>query len=534
MDSQTICGRGQRIRASYWRLALALLICVCSLLVPVSAFAESKKYSIPSADFDVQVEKDGKVRVTENWTVSYESGSFTRFYKDIYKAVPAEEAFSLDPRSMHVTIDGKVCKEVFQSIEREDYTYLLEEGTDSYTYSCYLRSEDVTRKYQISYELNDAVKYVDHEYYLVVLRLIPANFSTHIDSVTATVTAPDGSTADIRNGQYFDKVDSKGNTVKASGKGWAGVFKVKVRMDGTDIAGAQPMSSDQLSNRVEREMKKPFSRFIGNNLPKVIIGLCFVPIIFLFLAGLAMKLREKKAYDRIEKELVNDPYLYMNIPERWVDRLDPSEFAFGCKKSGKSDKLLYAVLGSMFYKGAIHSDDGDMIEVVNESELSGTESEVLRFIASCSRMASGAISMNDFRMAITSQKGLLPKFERELKKSIEERVRTNLSGEEMKQYQNDWVMFTDYVDYYSEKGLKTDVLKSSTWLYFMMINDWKSETPFSVYPEPWINDYSPMLTDYYNDSRSAYRDYYGDSSSSSGSSCSSCSSCSGCGGGGAD
>ena len=460
--------------------------------------------------------------------------SITRFYKDIYKAVPDEEAFSLDERSMHVTIDGKVCKEVFQSTEREDYTYLLQDGADSYTYNCYLRSEDVTRKYQISYELNDAVKYVDHEYYLVVLRLIPAYFSTHIDSVTATVTAPDGCTAEVRNGQYFDKADSNGNIVRVSGKGWDGVFKVKVRMDGGDIAGAQPMSSDQLSNKVEREMKKPISRFLRNNLPKIIIGLCFVPFIFLFLAGLVMKMRTKKAYDRIEKELANDPYLYMNIPDRWVDRLDPSEFAFGCKKSGKSDKLLYAVLGSMFYKGAIHSDNGDLIEVVNESELSWTESEVLRFITSYSRTASGAVSMDDFRKAITSQTGILPRFERNLKKSIEKRVRENLSGEELEQYKKDWVMFTDYVDYYSEKGLKTDVLKSSTWPYFMMINDWKSETPFSVYPAPWIDDYCPMLTDYYNDSRTAYRDYYKDSSSSSGSSCSSCSSCSGCGGGGAD
>ena len=281
-------------------------------------------------------------------------------------------------------------------------------------------------------------------------------------------------------------------------------------------------------------MKKPISRFFRNNLPKIIIGLCFVPFIFLFLAGLVMKMRTKKAYDRIEKELANDPYLYMNIPDRWVDRLDPSEFAFGCKKSGKSDKLLYAVLGSMFYKGAIHSDNGDLIEVVNESELSWTESEVLRFITSYSRTASGAVSMDDFRKAITSQTGILPRFERNLKKSIEKRVRENLSGEELEQYQKDWVMFTDYVDYYSEKGLKTDVLKSSTWPYFMMINDWKSETPFSVYPAPWIDDYCPMLTDYYNDSRTAYRDYYKDSSSSSGSSCSSCSSCSGCGGGGAD
>ena len=59
----------------------------------VAVFAEDKQYSVDSAVFSAKIMNDGSVYVTEEWTVSFEKGDFTRFYKDIH-ADKKEESFS--------------------------------------------------------------------------------------------------------------------------------------------------------------------------------------------------------------------------------------------------------------------------------------------------------------------------------------------------------------------------------------------------------------------------------------------------------
>ena len=156
-----------------------LFTILCIVMMPLSAFsvrAEEQEYSVPSADFEVEIRNDGTVHVTENWEVFYKKGFFTRFYKDIYRTVPKEEEFDLDESSMKVSIDGKDCTPVDNTTDREDYTFHLQESSTAYTVHCFLASKHVTRKYQISYTIRDAVKIVDGEYYLVTFRMIGANF----------------------------------------------------------------------------------------------------------------------------------------------------------------------------------------------------------------------------------------------------------------------------------------------------------------------------------------------------------------------
>lgn len=514
-------------------VAFVVMIFICALLMPVSAFADSKEYSVPAADFDVRIGNDGSVEVTENWTVNYKKGEFTRFYKDIYRNVPAEEEFSLDPRSMTVRIDGQNCQEVFNSYERKDYTYFLDEAGTAYTVNCFARSRNMTRNYQISYRLKDAVKYVDREYFLVTLRLIPANFSETVKTVTAKFTAPDGSVTDLRNGQYFDEAVSEGNTVSVKGKNWDGVFKVKVRIDQADIKGAKLISSNELSNAKEREMKTPRERFVSNVLPGVIaFSVLFIIFGGFLLLWLYSSIKQKRDYERIEKNIAGDPYFYFKVIENWKNRLDPIEFAFGSRERWSSRNVFYAIFNNMFYRGNLQSDDGDIINVLNDSDLSEPEKDVLRFLQTNGKSEEGKISMTRFGEVITTDKKLLPEFETGLLKSIQSGVESKLSGEEMKQYKKDWNTFCSYVDYYSKKDLRTSVMEESNWPYFMILNDWVSSQPLSVYPESW--DHGMILTNYYDRSSDIYNDYYSKSSDSGGSSCSSCSSCSGCGGGGAD
>ena len=186
-----------------------LIAILCIVMMPLGAFsvrAEEKEYSVPAADFEVEIKNDGTVHVTENWEVSYTRGDFTRFYKDIYRTVPTEETFNLDEDSMKVSIDGKECSPAYNTTDRENYTFYLEKSFEEYTVHCFLASSHVNRKYQISYTIKDAVKIVDGEYYLVTFRMIGANFPKTVRHVSARYTAPEGSTVDVRNGQYFDKV----------------------------------------------------------------------------------------------------------------------------------------------------------------------------------------------------------------------------------------------------------------------------------------------------------------------------------------
>ena len=326
-----------------------LIAILCIVMMPLGAFsvrAEEKEYSVPAADFEVEIKNDGTVHVTENWEVSYTRGDFTRFYKDIYRTVPTEETFNLDEDSMKVSIDGKECAPAYNTTDRENYTFFLEKSFEEYTVHCFLASSHVNRKYQISYTIKDAVKKVDGEYYLVTFRMIGANFPKTVRHVSALYTAPEGSTVEVRNGQYFDKVVSEGNTVRVEDEYWDGVFKVKVRIDHASIANAVALTGDQLSNVDDNRQTKQGGEgsewletvaFILGLLVMLLV-VC-VPVGFILLIIFAIIwviVRNFTTKRNVEK----DPYYYFDIAGRWSGRLDPYEFAFG-KPSMRKTNLFY-------------------------------------------------------------------------------------------------------------------------------------------------------------------------------------------------
>ena len=97
-----------------------LLVILCIFMAPIFARAEEKDYSVPSANFEVEIDNDGKVHVTENWEVSFEEGNFTRFYKDIYTSVPYEELSQLSAISARVSIAGQECTPAHDTDPRKD------------------------------------------------------------------------------------------------------------------------------------------------------------------------------------------------------------------------------------------------------------------------------------------------------------------------------------------------------------------------------------------------------------------------------
>ena len=171
LGKSLICMKS-RIRAF---LMLALVLMMVSISIkPVKVYANS--YSVPSADFVIEIDRDGKVKVTEYWKVSFEDGQFTRFYKDIYTDLPKEEEMTLDLDSFEVMIDDVQCEYTDDTKGRPDYHYNITSTGKGQQVSCYCKSEDVTRNYVISYTLENSIKYVDNSYYLFTYRLIGKNF----------------------------------------------------------------------------------------------------------------------------------------------------------------------------------------------------------------------------------------------------------------------------------------------------------------------------------------------------------------------
>ena len=74
-------------------LMFTVLLMICMLL-PVQVHADNDKiYQVDSASFVIDLQPDGSAAVTESWTVTYISGEFHRFYKDIHTDISKIEAF---------------------------------------------------------------------------------------------------------------------------------------------------------------------------------------------------------------------------------------------------------------------------------------------------------------------------------------------------------------------------------------------------------------------------------------------------------
>ena len=98
-------------------ISIVVLLIVLSL-TSMTVYADTKQYVINTAEFDVELNEDGSADVTETWTVDYQSGEFSRFYKNIYMAVPIDEEYDIEFN--FVSVDGKSCDRIYDESDIED------------------------------------------------------------------------------------------------------------------------------------------------------------------------------------------------------------------------------------------------------------------------------------------------------------------------------------------------------------------------------------------------------------------------------
>jgi len=71
---------------------------------------EIKECRIPEVLFYAKLNSAGSAMVNEYWTVEFQKGTFTRFYKDIYKEVSNVEKYR-GVSNLFVSIDDELCTE---------------------------------------------------------------------------------------------------------------------------------------------------------------------------------------------------------------------------------------------------------------------------------------------------------------------------------------------------------------------------------------------------------------------------------------
>ena len=112
-------------------LAACCILLLTVLILPLTASADDKQYSVDSAVFRISFADNGDASITEHWTVTYTKGSFTRFYKDIYNAFNQLEYIpSVDVQSCK--LNGKEASPS-KSVDRNPGHYYLEPQSDRYT-----------------------------------------------------------------------------------------------------------------------------------------------------------------------------------------------------------------------------------------------------------------------------------------------------------------------------------------------------------------------------------------------------------------
>ena len=198
-------------------------------LTPLHAAADTKSYRTDQADFDISFSDSGTATVTESWTVTYTSGSFTRFYKDIFNPGNQLE-YIQDIRVLSCHINGMDAAAT-DSIDRVDYHYFFEQSDPQmYTVHWFKAAQGETVHYDITYEIPNAVKLDAENNAEYCYRLIGVNFPKTVGEVHLKVHVPDVNAVNEAS-LSAGEIETDGNTLCSTAKNVSGIYKLRLNMD---------------------------------------------------------------------------------------------------------------------------------------------------------------------------------------------------------------------------------------------------------------------------------------------------------------
>ena len=264
-----------RINRHFFRLAgiICAAACVFFSAAPLYAAAEEKSYQTDAAMFDISFSESGTATVTEFWSVTYTSGSFTRFYKDFFNPGNQLE-YMPDINVISCHING-VEAVATNSMDRIDNHYFFEHSSSQkYTIHWFKAAQNETVQYDITYEIPNAVKLDENNQAEYCYRLIGANFPKTVGEVNTRIHLPDSNAlkkANFSSGGY----DTDGNTLYSSAQNVKGVFKVRLYMDPQYFGALQRIAAvDVPVNFSEKEVSSDSSsrRVSTSGSPKAFLA----------------------------------------------------------------------------------------------------------------------------------------------------------------------------------------------------------------------------------------------------------------------
>ena len=558
----------------------AFIITISFLFVNVNA--DTKKYTTESVDFDVFLTEDGDAEITETWIVNYEKGEFTRFHKNIYMDLPKEEKI-IRITDFKVEVDGEEYEPTSNREDREDrpegkfyYGFI---NSDTYTYEVFFRKSEERVKIEVSYILNDVVKYIDNEYYLFVYRFLPKGYKDNIEDFSVKIR-----TENDNDGMKV-LYKTKGKTevddfaiVEASNV--SDLFKIKVRINGDAfdfITSMSHINSSEVSN--DRPNKKSGSDSDFVEIFCNLLTLCLF-IGFGFVPPLIIRGQKKKKEKQWKLEYEENPYMFEkkvnDIVESWVGKyFSPAMFVTQITKNyyfsffafladlhsrqlinfSEDSLYLYYFINSKYYANGYDKEIYDLLQDIKTYGIhKGTYTEM---------------SGNCYILPISVIREYFSEFDNysNLREVLFKTVSSvTLLGEEKKQFKRDREFIGYALGLLPKKKVKyEDILKTygrigsaMDLLYFTIQDNTVLQRDFDTTNIKSQEDLDSLNgLDFVISSMAILSfDYYveecakrhinvntgysctscgGSSCSSCGSSCSSCSSCSGCGGcGGSD
>ena len=179
-------------------MLLAIILFLTFLCLP-SIVSAASDFTLKQIDFNVILNQDGSMHVTETWNVKIH-GTTNTLFKTF--EIDSSKYKSIQNVNVAEITNGKSSN--FTQINNEMYHvttdcfYALKTNSKEFEIAWGINKNSGNRTYQISYTVKDAIKNYNDcaELYW---QFIGKDFSSDVDLVTGTISLPDGATKeDIR------------------------------------------------------------------------------------------------------------------------------------------------------------------------------------------------------------------------------------------------------------------------------------------------------------------------------------------------
>ena len=528
---------------------------IVSSALPVTVNADNKVYNVDNALFTLNIEPDGSAVVSEKWTVTFISGSFTRFCKDICS--PANQLEYIAPDDITVlecNINDIPAR--LNSGQREDGHYFIDLNNPNPTINWYHNASDETVTYDITYRINNAVKLNENDRAMLSYRFIGDDFSKTVDHTGLSINLPqadDSAKCDVNYGTTNYLAD-KGVFTNDS-ENVSGIYKAELEMDPAVFDGLKRIVDVNVPERVQRSVQRSAE---SSDLK----GLWFFAGFAVFIIGLCIFASSAKS--KVRRTFQKDPDHF----KRAADELESYGFPFmfyfinSSPKQNHLSKMIMTEMIDLYKKGRLSFEDEgfrirDNVGYGSDDDIMQCDNEFLSFISGRSLDPNSKsydinfIRYADFRNGLDNKQEAsniyqwLSRWEMKYLGA----VRRNQSFKETrkdKTFKKALSTIWQWANYASDMtpgchpsdcfGMMKRNQTPSLYTVLEMLNTYKfssasgssDDLPFFLF----CSAFSDSAFAQYDIQKSAASS--SDSSGSGCSSCSSCGGCGGCGGGGAD